>query len=472
MVVPHVRRRPRVVISSLIGDCPLPVPSLSNSAKTPQRPFLRYRTWFHSTMFPLSARVSRLLRRLFLAIGRTTTTKECLSAQSAATFPFSLPQEINDMILSYLPVESVIALALTCRLIYQTIPSLRFLDDEGRLNLLVLLEKDVPHLYACHQCLRLHTWRRMAIQPDIRHPYSCGGRAYRTRTIINSRPPSRQCAINYPLARLIVNRHLYGEQHGPPPEVLNRTAMENERCLRRGVVLTQARSARVMDNELYLKTTVQVYLKESNRGVLRKRSDKVPPGDESFLRCSMTGERRPQVWRLVSEARQLMYGLTEDRTLVCQHIGSPWSATLCPPFYSGQPSDLFTSIDESLFPRTGKIRSCRYCFTDFRVDVQWYPPDSKGPKGWVVKITRWHQLGKCRSPLDAKWYNYREEEKWKITAPRMETSCSPGMIYRNWRAWGKPRHGVAEDLANELTNAAFSQAWWPIDRVYWDMIDG
>ncbi|KAH6649494.1 hypothetical protein F5144DRAFT_7138 [Chaetomium tenue] len=416
----------------------------------------------------LSARVSRLLLHLFRGRGRATTTKGSLFPQSTTDFSSSLPEEISLMVLSYLPVESLIALALTSRVLRQSIPPLRLLlDDEGKLHVLEFLEKDVPHLYACHQCLRLHPWRRMAVLPHIGRRDRCGRscRLWRALPLINSTVPDRRRIVTYPLARSIMNRHLYGEEHGPPLEVLRRTATENKPLLREGVAMTQAWSARIIDDELYLEATVQFYLQEGNEAMLRnvKGFDKAPPPDGSFW---LGGEHPPQVWRLAraGECRDRPK-LTEDQTLVCQHISGECRRVRVFVCHVPAQSDTCSCLDPSFFPRVGKIRSCRECFTDFQVDVQWHPPDSEGPKGWVLKITRWHRLGKCRSPLDAEWHNYQQGRGGRKTVRRDDTSWSPGMVYQNWMASGEPPHRVAEDVGNNLAEAAFSEAWWPINVV-------
>lgn len=260
-----------------------------------------------------------------------------------------------------------------------------------------------------------------------------------------------------------MNRHLYGEEHGPPLEVLRRTARENKPLLWEGVAMAQAWSARIIDDELYLEATVQLYLQEGNEAMLRKVKDL----DKTFLRHAMTGERPPPVWRLARAAEDDLYRLTEDQTLVCQHIGATYGTRIkvfhCPA--PDQPSHFCRCVDTSFFPRAGKIRSCRDCFTDFQVDVQWHPPDNEGPQGWVLNVTRWHRLGKCRYPLDAEWQNYRGGVR-QTPVRRIDTCWAPGMIYQKWMAWGKPPHRGAEDVGNNLADAAFSVAWWPMNIAY------
>lgn len=395
--------------------------------------------------------------------------KESPPPQPATTSIFPLPSEINDMIFSYLPIESVIALALTCRFLFESMPPscLRVLNKEERFKLLGFLEKDTPHLYACHRCLHLHIWPGMARQPGIGEygkARSC--RIKNSRRFVLLTPPDYSYGMSYALARLITNRHLYGEQHGLPLEVLNRTVVEQDRFMNMGIRLENSWTARIIDDELYLKATVQVYHKKGDEGVFRKRFGKVLPSYKSLLRFSANGRRKPnERWRLAWQDQQREL-LTRDRTLVCQHIGGPGSAKWWGYNWGGRDLNRLKDSGGLLRPRTGEIRSCRYCFTDFRVDFQWRPLDSEGPKGWVVRYTRWHRLGDCRSPLDPRWYNYIQERFWDIPEPRIN-SCAAGMVYHNWRARdGAAGSGAAddEDQVNELTNAAFSNRCWPIDH--------
>jgi hypothetical protein len=280
------------------------------------------------------------------------------------------------------------------------------------------------------------------------------------------KPPDYPYGMSYTLARLITNRHLYGEQHGPPLGVLNRSVIELDRFTNMGIRLKQSWNARIIDDELYLEATVQVYHKEGHEGVFRKSFDEVLPKFKSVVTFVTAGRRTTEAsWRLAWRD-QGMELLTGHQTLVCYHLDGPRSGRRWRRYETFWELDIFAEPGDALRPRTGNIMSCRYCFTDFRVDFQWHPLDSSGPKGWVLKITRWHQLGNCRSPLDVKWHNYVYRNMWGVAAPRMY-SCEAGMVYKKWRAEdGKATGpGVAEDevVDDELTKAAFSWMWWPID---------
>lgn len=100
------------------------------------------------TIYNLPAMLSRIRRILHhlqvltkrLAARQVFTTK-ALALQSIV---ISLPPEIVLLILTYLPPESIVAFALTCRRFQRFMPSPPRLSEEVRLTLLNWLERDTP----------------------------------------------------------------------------------------------------------------------------------------------------------------------------------------------------------------------------------------------------------------------------------------------------------------------------------------
>lgn len=89
------------------------------------------------------------------------------------------------------------------------------------------------------------------------------------------------------------------------------------------------------------------------------------------------------------------------------------------------------------FPTSGEIKSCRVCFTDYRIDVTleshprpWYALPRPMEEDWVVKIAQWHKLGECRSPRDLEWRNPVSRYKWG--PGRRQDVCAAGMVRREW----------------------------------------
>jgi hypothetical protein len=149
----------------------------------------------------------------------------------------------------------------------------------------------------------------------------------------------------------------------------------------------------------------------------------------------------------------------ETRTLVCGHVGvlSRSRAAIILAQYPIRELDREPNSPELFVPVTGTLKSCRYCFTDYRLDVAWHALDSGGPKGWVISVTRWHQLGSCRSPEDTKWNNYiKDDFDARTPNPRIGT-CEAGGVYRNWR---KQDIGTTEFIGQESD--------WGIDACFVD----
>lgn len=302
--------------------------------------------------------------------------------ESPPTIPISCPQEIIRCILDHLPPQSVAAFALTCRRFYPHLSSAP-LNEEARLRLLVWIEKDIPHLYVCHKCDDLHTWSQLTRNAGYdRH---CRKR----RSWVDPR-----VFLDFTAGRLVMNRHLYGKLHGPRPEAFNHTTTTTHE---EGVEQEQCLSARIIGDELYFKVTTQLY---HNRG-----------------RARILRERINDFW-------------SRDK-LICRHMGFTGSLYRT---YRTHELDRPLGSGELFVPVTGPLRSCRRCFTDFCVDIEWRPLTSKTTKGWIITITRWHQLGQFRARADPKWHNYVDDTGLQGHIPWRDKVSGAGMVYGNWSA--------------------------------------
>ena len=88
-------------------------------------------------------------------------------------------------------------------------------------------------------------------------------------------------------------------------------------------------------------------------------------------------------------------------------------------------------------PISGHINSCRVCFTDYQIDValedqpkSWYALPRPKEEDWVIKIARWHKLGKCQSPHDLEWRNLVSRYEWG--PGRRQDICAARMVRREW----------------------------------------
>jgi hypothetical protein len=269
---------------------------------------------------------------------------------------FALPTEIILMITSHLEFPSTISLALTCRTLYSVcFPKSPPSNLAEKKELLGLLEKDAADSYVCHRCVKLHNWRKS---------HSRWTRGWHDKSLPCQRFPDDRLTtvrvghIPYYYARLIMNRHFYGPAHGPRLKNLDkwRSSFHHPD----GVVDTESRHARIVDDQLLISSTTTKS-------------------------------------RLYANSDSLKQHIDEMKSIrVCKHtlLAGSW------PRYT-QLSKFVENADAlSEARRCGwTLRSCNFCLTDYSVSMSW-----KGAKkGYVVKVFIDRQLGDCRDPCDWSW---------------------------------------------------------------------
>ncbi|KEZ46930.1 hypothetical protein SAPIO_CDS0277 [Scedosporium apiospermum] len=191
-------------------------------------------------------------------------------ANAARHGPYKLPPELVFMVRDFLPTTSRVAFALTSKDFLATLypgGELPKLSEEETAEFLTFLERDAPGRFYCHLCQKLGRfdpsleadWKnqehgRCQLEHDyvesvaqstqglaefsvsltdyisdgasfdtqIRHLYQWKvGEAKRGGDWHRSLFDDDFC-LSYPLAHLVMNRHLYGEAYGLPPHVLER----------------------------------------------------------------------------------------------------------------------------------------------------------------------------------------------------------------------------------------------------------
>lgn len=321
----------------------------------------------------------------------------------------TLPPELMYMILEYLPPESVVSFALTCKMLYfGYMPRERSNDGDlltgaARQALVEWLEKDSPSTYLCFDCLKLHPRRRLSsINPypsrlhssrhtnHLHHEYNyfLGSTGYTALGTVGPR-------LSYRDVRLVMNHHLYGPAHGPTLR-----SLEFDEKLRfcflpeYSVKDTNSQRAKIIDNELYISSTTTLWQSHRDEKVLKSFIDKI---GHCFLICR--------------HIEFLNWAVYETRRI--------------PELGTGRftPGQFFRSVSAD----SVVTRSCVTCFTDYQVEVI-----LDEQRGWVINIKRWYQLGKCRSPLDTQWYNLVNLEGDRL--PCRYTTCKAGMIQHRWMA--------------------------------------
>ncbi|KAK3937736.1 hypothetical protein QBC46DRAFT_318997 [Diplogelasinospora grovesii] len=310
-----------------------------------------------------------------------------------------LPTELVDMILEYLPPESVVAFVLTCRVFYSRhFPRPAHLSSSAKETLLHWLDQDTPSLYFCHDCTRLHSWRR-ALKPappcyrgPCRAINSASGHMRESLRTLRWR-------FNYIKAQLAMNRHLYGPLHGPPLRRFEEAKSGFDTF--HGVSITYSWRARIISDKLYVRGTT----------VIRRGKG----GDEISLRAFIDFYGR----FLVCGHLQADDGVYSDRGIpVIPELGQDHSS----------PGPPFRQV-------SGGIRSCSVCYTDYQMEVTlrdplWYERSSRG-RDWVIEVNRWHRLGSCRSPYDLEWNNLVAMRPENVSVPRSH-GCAAGMVRNEW----------------------------------------
>lgn len=304
----------------------------------------------------------------------------------------AIPPELILMITQHLGKPSLLCFALTCRTINRNcFPKHLDLSSSDKEQFLLLLEKDTPKHYFCHFCVKLHPWRDCWFQSD-RDRYIC--RDFYARDADHCKMKNWifdfSLTLPYPLARVVMNRHLYGEAHGVPVEKLTTRGEVESLCY--NLRYSRAWDARIIDDQLMLSSVITL----------------TPLRDTKGLRESIdTG--------LASLCRHLTTGRVSRRTT--GRVS-----------YRHQIPELAISRPEYFIPCHQSIKSCPICMTDYCIDITWQG------KGWDIKIITYHLLGDARSPRDWTWVAMVRFPDEAINAPRIKQSSGnqPGIVRHMW----------------------------------------
>jgi hypothetical protein len=295
------------------------------------------------------------------------------------------PLDIILMIATHLDACSLVSFALTCKSLHslwkpRNLP-LQLAEKE---KLLLLLEKDIPFLYYCHHCTKLHRWHRRwsrAIIPWNEESLPC------KRSLDKHLWLPLTCHISYHHTRLVMNRHLYGSNHGLPLRVLNKQTRSSYHP--NGVVTSVTQHARIFNDHLLVLSAISTTHSRGDSVSLRRHIDNLGHS-------------------------------------LCRHVG------LC----RGLPERPHMQLPE-LAKRTGHgqflasgpaFGSCTLCPTDYTITVQLQGPK----KGFSIEVLVYRGLGDCRTPFSWHWrtntWLYPREELRSVYSP----DCRPGSIREQW----------------------------------------
>jgi hypothetical protein len=295
----------------------------------------------------------------------------------------AIPPEIILEILAYLDSPSLLSFALTCRTFYlHYLPQPLQLSSTEKQDFLALLEKDAPHYYFCHFCLKLHRWRKSWFRHfDSKIPYyhlkhrdTCREK-YQIKH--NGMP-----TLWYPLARVIMNRHFFGAAHGPLPKALS-TSIDDYGYWD-GTHHTIWK-ARIIGDELMLSSEITVY-PDQNQASPRNTVDCAP---------------HPLCPHLTTSARSYPQKQLPELAAQCS--------------------------TDYLIPCHESTKSCPECLTDYCISI------IQQEKGWKIKVIAYNQLGAVRSPFDWEWSGMiPSEDLQEERQSRHLSGHRPGMVRHLW----------------------------------------
>ncbi|KAI3337342.1 hypothetical protein HD806DRAFT_36323 [Xylariaceae sp. AK1471] len=337
------------------------------------------------------------------------------------------PVDVFLLISDQLSADALAALSLTCRSFYIILKARIQLHGADREALLLLLEKDLgDKLYYCPFCSRLHpfspSWTPIGRDLRARKIQSCcykccpvRGQAFRLSNLYHY-------CLGYHLARLVMNRHLFGAPSGLPLDNLQRCFVEFK--VNDARPWTQDWSAKIVDNELFLQA-IHVFYEPDSAGF------GAAIGHQNHYIC-------PHIITAIPPGRNL-YMLDEISELKVHRL-------------------------HRLIPCRGVLRHCSRCLTDFQITIErvkgckrplgtvpttpqrgWVsdgfqvphcyeiePHKTPHAAGWQITIVAYHQFGSCRSPQDWKWKALTPGAQL-LTSRRNPVLYPPGAVIRKWQ---------------------------------------
>jgi hypothetical protein len=327
------------------------------------------------------------------AIGRLARLFRQLRAPSKPC-ALNLPLEIILMITTHLDECALVSLALTCRSLHdlwkrRSLP----LQSAEKEKLLLLLEKDIPFLYYCHCCIKLHHWHgrwSRSIAPWYEERLQC---KQRLDTHLNL---SGTCHIPYYHARLVMNRHFYGSKHGLPLHVLNKPARSHS--ILDGVVSSVTQHARIFNDQLLVLSVISMtHLR----------------GDSVLLRSHLDSHGHSVCEHLVLRKEWSEYAPMQLPELAKKGT---------------EPSQFLACV-----PAFG---SCTFCLTDYSINILWQ--DAR--KGYNIEVLVYRGLGDCRTPFNWHWRTISTRFTTEELRSAYSSGHRPGCVRGQWNKSG----GIAE----------------------------
>ncbi|KAJ6446606.1 F-box domain-containing protein [Purpureocillium lavendulum] len=340
-----------------------------------------------------------------------------------------VPNDIILCVLDFCSPTDRLSLALTCQSLYRFFDSSIASKAATNAALLALLERDLPHVFFCRSCDRLHPWQRheptdvTRVRPDdlVSAPLNFSF-TYHHAGPQSPYEGSLGCAVKmhysprynsvyylpFYYARLAVNAHRIGPERGIPIHHLGFAGGLSDKAIRRrrrrGHVINITGGARIIDGELYMGLLYVWYCKrDSDPEDLRSFLDETP----LFVCCSLRTD-----------------AYNDAECTATSKLGQriPWlerPASGNKPFQDGE----------------NLLGFCGRCLTDY--SVSFFRAES--PAVLIVALRTYQLFGRCRSPSDAKWR-------------LMTGDVIPGLSRVNYAGYGVVRDRFREVQYREYTS--------------------
>lgn len=341
----------------------------------------------------------------------SSSTLPSPTSQSAAFL--QLPADILLTIWDHLDTPTALALSLACQSTYAVCFAMSNtkLKPNDKQGFLLLLEKDPlgANHYYCFTCCKLHKFDKAWRPRDQSEPNS------RPCTIRDQFSPTGNAfGLSYSHARLVMNKHFYGPNHG--------IALENIRIQhdepRGPTTIRCATDAQIINDELVLQRSYSFTL----------TNDQV----EEFRKC--TG---PRDFKLC-EHTAMFANSTQFRQHIPELGRSSWGGV------------------EAMVPCDQVAGSCGLCLMDYDVTIT---RDTTVHSSWNISINAYHLLGQCRSPADWKWARFTEISRSHLFLPnrpnRRGSRYTAGSIRQLWNSTCPEQTSSPYDNAASLLLPSF-----------------
>lgn len=326
--------------------------------------------------------IPRIFERLRFCLSRTESAVSAARPNALESSPFrELPQELICLITSYLPLESVGILSLSCLPLYSCLKmkylqSLKEAEYSVMNSFLHLLERDLPDHIVCPECNKLHY-----IPFAERHLAS--------QLYLTPSNDSLRCRVADSTG------HYVAGTPGGFSSTIFRMAMKTHRQGKDTTALLRLLSYKKMNN--YLMGFVELYTAEA-----RIRHDSLLMRDQKVFMVP-TSQKTPLPW----------YGSFG----ICRHIPLMGMPHL---YWWGIQDPQAHEIDE--YENKQGIIYCPHCHTEFRIDFKSY-----GKAGNAVFITRWIDFGQGLDANDLKRRIRVDGFEW-----RTKVASERGSIYASF----------------------------------------